>query len=279
MANVLVVFTPRSGSTIVSDLLAYKYNAINLDEVLDTTIRGVLYDKIPEDIKAILKERSLLDPQPNPTTKKERDSYFYDTFNLYKKRFEFVKETAQKYPIVIKYYPTAMLPGIGLVEWAIENDFELYFVSRRSFNKQLYSMLLAEVKTNFFKKARKAGKLEIPGIDGFLNTKGSSNVSFPPVNVPLEQAVEHIVKLTVINNMWKAYVNAYGRYGKVMYYEDTIVRGDYSLLGVDNELLQAYGKEEISLRPTHRYNVGDQITNWQEILKIATLYEVPNIHE
>jgi len=36
---------------------------------------------------------------------------------------------------------------------------------------------------------------------------------------------------------------------------------------------------EISLRPTHRYNVGDQISNWQEILEIAKQYEVPNLHE
>ena len=279
MANVLVVFTPRSGSTIISDLLAYKYNAINLDEMLDTTIRGVLYDKLPEDIKVILKEQSLLDLPPNPTSKKERDSYFYDTFNLYNKRFEFVKDTAQKYPIVVKYYPTAMLPGIGIVEWAIENNFELYFVSRRNFKKQLYSTLLAEVKTNFYKKAKKAGRLEIPEISGFLNTKGSLNVSFPSVDVPPEQVIEQIVKLTVINNMWKAYVNAYGKYGKVMYYEDTIVRGDYSLLDISPDLLRAYGKEEISLRPTHRYNVGDQISNWQEILEMAKQYEVPNLHE
>jgi hypothetical protein len=64
-----------------------------------------------------------------------------------------------------------------------------------------------------------------------------------------------------------------------MYYEDTIVRGDYSLLDISPDLLQAYGKEEISLRPTHRYNVGDQISNWQEILEIAKQYEVPNLHE
>lgn len=279
MANVLVIFTPRSGSTIVSDLLAYKYNAINLDEILDTTIRGVLYNKIPEDIKVMLKERSLLDQPSAPRTAKERQSYFYDAFNQFNKRFQFVKEVAQKHPVVIKYYPTAMLPGIGIVEWAIENNFELYFVSRRNFKKQLYSILLAEAKTNFYKKATKAGKLEIPEISGFLNTKGTLNISFPPVNISYEYAVEQIVKLTVINNLWKAYVNAYGKYGKVMYYEDTIVRGDYSLLDINANLLQAYGKEEISLRPTHRYNVGDQISNWQQVLEIAKQYEVPNLHE
>lgn len=279
MANVLVVFTPRSGSTIVSDLLAYKYNAINLDEVLDTRIRGVLYDKMPEDVKVLLKQRSVLDEQPTPTTKKERDSYFYDTYSFFNKKFEFVKEVSQKYPIVVKFYPTAILPGIGLVEWAIKNNFQLYFVSRRNFKKQLYSMLLAEVRTNFLIRARKAGKLEGPEITGFLNTKGGFNVSFPPANVPLHHVLEQVVKLTVINNMWKSYVNAYGRYGKVMYYEDTIVKGDYSLLDVSPDLLQAYANEEISLRPTHRYNVGDQISNWQEILEIAKQYEVPNLHE
>ncbi len=279
MANVLVVFTPRSGSTIISDLLAYKYNAINLDEMLDSTIRSVLYDKIPEDIKVILRERSLLEQVPDPTTNKDRYSYHYNVFSKYNKRVEFVKEVTQKYPIVIKYYPTASLPGIGLVEWAIENNFELYFASRRNFKKQLYSLLLAGVKTNFYKKAKRAGKLEIPEINGFLNTKGSLNVSFPSVIVPPEQAIEQIVKLTIINNLWKSYVSAYGKYGKVMYYEDTIVKGDYSLLDVSNDLLQAYAKEEISLRPTHRYNVGDQISNWQEILEITKQYEVPNLHE
>lgn len=140
-------------------------------------------------------------------------------------------------------------------------------------------MLLAEAKTNFYRGAKKAGKLEIPEITGYLNTRGNLNISFPPVNVPLEQAIEQIVKLTAINTMWKAYVNTYGEYGKVMYYEDTIVRGDYSQLDVTHDLLHAYGKEQLSLRPTHKYNVGDQISNWQQILDIAKQYEVPNIHE
>lgn len=279
MANVLVIFTPRSGSTIISDLLAYKYNAVNLDEMLDSTIRSVLYNKIPEDIKVILKERSLLENLPDPITNKEKHTYLYNAFKLHNKRFDFVKEVTQKYPIVVKYYPTGPLPGIGIVEWAIENNFELYFVSRKSFKKQLYSILLAQVKTNYYRKAKKAGRQEIQEINGYINTKGSLNVSFPPANVPLELAIDQIVKLTVIDNMWKAYVNAYGKYGKVMYYEDTIVRGDYSLLDISPDLLQSYAREEISLRPTHRYKVGEQISNWQEILEIAKQYEVPNLHE
>lgn len=272
----MVVFTPRSGSTIVSDLLAYKYNAINLDEMLFTSIRSVLYDKIPEDIKTALNERSLLEQVPDPTTSKEKHTYLYNVFNQYNKRFDFVKEVVQKHPIVIKYYPTAPMPGIGIVEWAIENNFELYFISRKNFKKQLYSYMLAEAKTNFYRGAKKAGRLEIPELAGYLNTKGGLNVSFPPVNVPMEQAIEQIVKLTAINSMWRVYANAYGKHGKVMYYEDTIVRGDYSQLDISDDLLQAYAKEKTSLRPTHRYNVGEQISNWQEILEVTKQYEIPH---
>lgn len=239
----------------------------------------MLYDKIPEDVKTALTERSLLEQVPDPTNNKEKFSYLYNVFNQYNKRFEFVKEVSQKHPIVIKYYPTAPMPGIGIVEWAIENNFELYFITRRSFKKQLYSYMLAEAKTNFYRGAKKAGRLDVPEFAGYLNTRGGINVAFPPVNVPLEQAIENIVKLTAINSMWKIYADAYGKHGKVMYYEDTIVKGDYSQLDMNSELLQAYGKEDISLRPTHRYNVGEQISNWEQVLEIAKQYEVPNLHE
>lgn len=279
MANALVVFTPRSGSTIISDLLAYKYNALNLDEFIDARIRSVLYDNIPEDIKIVIEERSLLSEVPTPKTPQESQLYYYRVLNNFKKKFEFVKEIAQKYPVVVKYYPTAVLPGIKFVEWAIENNFELYFISRRNFHKQLYSLLLAHTKSRLYKAANKAGKLKLSGMDAYLNVKGNLNVSFPPQKLALHTATEEIVKLTIMNNLWRSYINAYGKYGKVMYYEDTVVKGDYSLLNISSDLLQAYAKEKNSLRPTQKYNIGDQITNWQEILEIAQYYEVPNLHE
>ena len=281
MANALIVLTPRSGSTIASDLLAYKYNAINLDEMLYGSIRSVLYDKIPEDIKLILNDQSILEVFriQDPTNKKQRQSFIYDNLQYHNKRVDFLKEVCKKHSVVVKYYPTMMAPGVNIIEWAIKNNFELYFLSRRSFEKQLYSYTLADIKSIFFRKAKAAGKLQLNEYAGYLNLKNTPKVVFPPQTFSIERATENIVKLMTINNLWKMYLNAYGKYGKLMYYEDTVAKGNFSQLNISNEMIQAYCGKEFSLRPSHKYSVGEQIINWQEILEIAKQYKVPNSYE
>lgn len=267
MANVLIVFTPRSGSTIIGDLLAYKNNGINLDEILTGFVKGPLKEKIPTEVSKLLTLREL--------SKKAADSQYWNTFFDYHNHgLEFLKEVVYSYPIVLKYYPIVAVPGVKLIEWAINNKFELYFTYRENFEQQLYSMILADVKERVYTNAKKAGKLVTHEHAGHLNMKGGIDVKFPPVQYPMADAYHMLIKLSSIKVLWESYVKQYGKYGKVICYEETVAKKDFSMIGITPEQFNQYQAQDKSLRPSFEYKLGKQLTNWDEISELATYFDI-----
>lgn len=278
MANALIVFTPRSGSTIVGDLLAYKNNAINLDEILTGgTVRGLLREKLPTDINNLLMSKGLA-KRAAGLQRDENNSdvvkYWNNLFDYYKDGLEFIKEVGVSYPVVLKYYPIAALPGVKLIEWAINNNFELYFTYRENFEQQLYSMILADVKEKFYDKVKKAGKLTMHKHAGYLNMKGGRRVVFPPVQYTRSEAIHMTVKLSTIGVLWESYVKQYGKYGKVICYEETIAKNDFSVIGITPEEFSQYQAQDKSLRPSFEYELGKQLTNWDEVTELASHFHI-----
>lgn len=267
MGNALIIFTPRSGSTIAAELLAYKYKSINLDELVTGQLRGVIRDRLPPDVKELVLQSEILNEDI-----KIPDDNLSNTYKLFHKRFDTIKQIQKKHPVVLKYFPTFSTPGVGIIEWATLNNFEIYFVTRRSAEEQLYSYLLANSKESFYKSAKRAGRLKIYEYAGFLNVKNAPRVVFPPVTITEERALNLILTLCGINNTWTAYYNKFKDYGKVVYYEDGIVRGDFSEFGINSELYKDYSLEPKSLQPTYEYSIGDQISNWNDMLEIFKQY-------
>jgi hypothetical protein len=276
VANALVVFTPRSGSTIVGDLLAHKYNAVNLDEALGGQIRGPLIKRIPPDVRHCLDQFNVL-KRGSKVLEIGPDSAkiaWGEAVQFYDDGLACFDQIAAKHSIVVKCYPTIGIPGVKIINWAIKNNFELYFTYRRSFEEQLYSYTLAECREKFYNNIAKAGKLKMPPYAGFLNTKGSTRVEFPPVEYPIQLAMPLIIRLCGIRSLWSSYYRTYGRYGKVLCYEDTIQKNDFSALGITAEQFKEYSDKDSSLRPSNEYVLGKQIKNWEQIVNIARNYHI-----
>lgn len=277
MANALIVFTPRSGSTIVGDLLAYKNNAINLDEIVTGSVRGPLREKLPTDVNKLLMSKGLA--KRAAALQEEQNSsdvvkYWNNLFDYYKDGLGFIKEVAASYSVVLKYYPIVALPGVKLIEWAIDNNFELYFTYRENFEQQLYSMILADVKEKFYSNAKKAGKLVMHKHAGYLNIKDGKKVVFPPVQYTRPDAIHMAVKLSSIRVLWESYVKQYSKYGKLICYEETIAKNDFSVIGVTPEEFNQYQIQDKSLRPSFEYELGKQLTNWDEIAELASHFNI-----
>lgn len=275
--NSLIIFTPRSGSTIIGDLLAYKNNAINLDEIITGSMRYPFQEKLPDDVNKIIRDKDFVNKATalmEEQHSKDAPTYWNNMFSFYQERMEFLRDVTKAHNVVVKYYPIVALPGVKLIEWAVQNDFDIIFSYRKNFEEQLYSLVLADVKERFYKNLYKSGKLTMYKNAGYLNIKGSRKIVFPPVYYSRPQALQVIVKLTNIRTLYNTYINQFGMYGKVVCYEDTIAKNDFSSIGITAEEYAAYQIKDKSLRPTYDYEIGKQITNWEEVLEIASHYNI-----
>lgn len=261
MANALIIFTPRSGSTIVSDLLSFKYNGVNLDEIFQGTVREPLKTKLPQDIRKLIEINKINERRRQQSRKDQRDKYNLQNFTIHETCLALVKHCITKYPTIIKLYPTyKSFPGKALVEWAIDNNFEVYFTTRRNYEDQLYSYLLALQKARSFKE----------DVDqAFLNTNSSKERKFEPIAIPPPKVFDSLMTMYNIQMHWYAMSKMYGNYGKVIYYEDHLAEGRFHEIGVDQEMYNNYIKQELFLRPSPAYTVGEEILNWPDIIEIA----------
>lgn len=274
MGNALIIFTPRSGSTIAAELLAHKHRAINLDEFMTGDIRPAIRNKLPvKFIEAVDNFRSI---NPKLSDKKEVNmnqmQKLVYAFEVYQERFKFITQLNQYNNIVLKYYPSFGSPGVKLTQWAIDNNFELYFVKRRCIEEQLYSCLLADSKENFYKAAKAAGRLQIPTGAGFINTKSTPRVVFPPVELTDEVILARICDIQAINSSFESYYTKFKDYGTLAVYEDTIVKEDFSQFNISSDVVAEYRSKPGTLTPTHEYVVGSQITNWDHALDLLRYY-------
>ena len=267
MANALIVFTPRSGSTIVAELLAYKYGAVNLDELMMSDIRGVIERKLPNDVRDLINKNKGLS-RATELYKSNTSKGLEKVYEYNRKRLELVKQINQIHPIVLKTYPSIPLPGITTIEWAIEKNFDIFFLQRRNVINQLYSYFLANTKEEFYKNAKKAGKLEIEKYAGFLNTKSTPRVVFPQVHLEKNRIIELVAVFNGFVSMHQCLLEKYKKYGKQVYYEDTIVRNDFSPFGITQNIVDEYVKHPLAIQSTYEYTVGSQFLNWDEVVSI-----------
>jgi hypothetical protein len=176
--------------------------------------------------------------------------------------------------LVIKYYPALASPGITFIEWAIENNYNIYFTKRRCIEDQLYSYLLADVKETFYRSAVKAGKLDIEKGAGFINTKSTPKVVFPKVTLRDDTIISRMCDLLSLNVIFDSYFNKFKDHAKLVVYEDTIAKNDFTTFGISDNLAQSYFQGENSLRPTTKSSIGEQFNNWDRVLEILKHYNM-----
>ncbi len=275
MASSVIVFTPRSGSTIAAELLAYKNKAINLDEFMAGNIRKPLFKRLPPNIKDSITDSKLLNDDCTElrATMTESEKFLLN-FDLYKRRSQYMKNLHDSNNLVIKYYPALASPGITFIEWAIENKYTIYFTKRRCIEDQLYSYLLADVKETFYRSAVKAGKLNIEKGAGFINTKSTPKVVFPKVTLPDDIIISRMCDLLSLNIIFNSYFDKFKDHARLVVYEDTIAKNDFTTFGISGNLAQSYFQGENSLRPTTKSSIGDQFNNWDRVLEILKHYNM-----
>lgn len=263
MDNTLIVFTPRSGSTFVGDVISYKNNALFLDELITGNIRLPLLNKLPVSIQHKLKHQQLIkgsDINSRPD--------WNQLHGKYNNSLSLIKQLAAEQAVTVKYFPNSLIQGTQLVEWAIDSKFKIFFVSRRNFERQLYSFLLAEYKQRVNKTA-----MGVVDSSGFVNT-GGNNKPLPVTRLTPNHMLGAITTLCNGINLWHMYLRQYGAYGKTVYYEDSIFENYLDEFDISDQVLEQYKQQTNSIKPTEPYRVGEHFDNWSDIVRIAKDYNI-----
>jgi len=141
VANCIIFFTPRTGSSILADLLAFKYNAWNLDEILSHQIRSQILNKLPPRVVDFIKQGNF-NARVNLNNKRPED-FYYEMSNEIIRAFSFAADLAQYNDVVLKCYTyPAALPH-KILQLAIQYNFEIYFLYRSNKVEQMRSLVTA----------------------------------------------------------------------------------------------------------------------------------------
>lgn len=271
MTNTLVVYTPRSGSSILNDLLAFKYGNINLDEITFSVVRGKFLDRLPQDIKekAITLNREYVETAPESESQLAQGTQITN----YLKRVEYVKSLTNL-GISIKEWANGKFPAHKYIEWCIDNNYEIYFLYRGSFEAQVYSLMCSALRNSQYSKQMRGKITRYDSVShAYLQFKNGDRVELKPAYIKTETIVQCIS--TTISNIyaWTSYHSKYSKYGVTMKFEDTVEKHDFSKAGIPPEMYYKYNNTPDPVVEFEKNPIGKYIGNWSEAKDYIDLYK------
>lgn len=252
MANTLVFFTPRSGSSYVNDLLSLQHNNINLDEFIHSRVRGSYFDRLPKDVKLIvsqLQQRTIFDYKDQAEAAVE--------FN---KRVRSVDFMSTARGISLKCIPVSpTIPVQQFIQHCIDKQYEVYFVYR-SVEHQVYSFLCSRIR------AAIAEQNNIPNETAFVNFKNAkAQYQFEPLEFPIKQALVDMENLQRYWRVWISYNTVFKNYVKTFSYEQFLTNP--LLADIQQQTIDNYNSRNDVIQPSNIGPVGSLITNWDQIVE------------
>jgi len=257
VANCIIFFTPRTGSSILADLLAFKYNAWNLDEILSHQIRSQILNKLPPRVVDFIKQGNF-NARVNLNNKRPED-FYYEMSNEIIRAFSFAADLAQYNDVVLKCYTyPAALPH-KILQLAIQYNFEIYFLYRSNKVEQMRSLVTAMAR-------EKNNKRPWSGHIYTNKTKSSQNES-----LTYDEKSMHNLCYQIGSSIhtWHYLHDRYKQHGVTMCYEDTIAKSDFTSASISKELFDQYLQQEEYLVPTKEKNT---IANWDVIEPVIEKY-------
>ena len=260
MANSLIFFTPRTGSSILADLLAFKYAAWNLDEILSHQVRPQIINKLPTSVIDRIKGGRFNARERYKG--KSSDSFYQLMCGEVLRSINFVKQLSNENDIVIKCYTyPAALPR-RVIELAIDNNFEIYFLHRSNIEEQMYSIAAAVLKEKHNKTTPWSAH---------VHTNKTQLPNTPPQVYSKKQMHTMAYQIGIAIHTWNTLQKVYGHYGVTACYEDTIAKNDFSFAKISDSIIDQYKLQSEYLVPT-KDKVENFILNWEELKPIINSY-------
>ena len=238
MSN-LILFTNRSGSTVLADIIAFNDRSINLGEGLHSLARDYNYNSLENKDTTLYKDFStvsLTRDHHNPST---RGSDHIGFFTGKSKRINQLKFTNLEW--TVKENLEKQTADIPFIDYCINNNVKVYITHRRDIQAQFLSVLNARYRLEIAKQQ---------GPSQFIYTNQDQFQKYNEMRVPFNFVYMYLNVFIDQLLVWRAVYEKYKNQLTVVSYEDNIRPMDFTSIGISNNVVDQYKKETQYLVPT-----------------------------
>lgn len=246
--NNLILFTNRSGSTILTDLISYSQGTINLGEGLHSAVRQYNYNKDNQRHSELYNQfsNSLTGMYHNEKTKGSDHIGF---FKAKSKRIEILKQSNESWTVKEQLEKQTM--DFSFIQYCIDNGVNVYLTHRRNIIEQFISKINARYRIQQQEEYARLPNLR-PNVrsSSFIFTNEDSCMKYNAMHVPFSWL--HMYTHIFIGQlfMWRVVYDRFKNDIKLVSYEDNIKPLQLENFGVTKQHVDDYQKEKVHLVPT-----------------------------
>ena len=240
MSN-LILFTNRSGSTILTDLISYSQGTVNLGEGLHSLVREYNYNS------DALRQSKLYDQFSSSLTaryhnEKTKGSDHIGFFKAKSKRIEILKQSNESW--TIKENLEKQTIDFSFIQDCIDSGVNVYLTHRKNLMEQFISKINARYR------------LEISNLrpntqsSQFIFTNEDSYVRYDTMHIPFSWLNMYTQVFIGQLFMWRVIYDRFKNDIKLVSYEDNIKPLQLEKFGITQQHIQQYQKEKVHLVPT-----------------------------
>lgn len=234
--NNLILFTNRSGSTILADLISYSQGTINLGEGLHSAVRQYNYNNNTQRQTKLYNEfsNSITAKYHNQTTNG------FDNIGFFKaksKRIEILKQSNENW--TLKENLEKQTIDFPFIQYCINNRVNVYLTHRSNIIEQFISKINARYR---IEQADRYGS--------FIFTNEDKHMKYSTMHISFSWLYMYTQVFIGQLFMWRIIYDRFKSNIKVVSYENNIKPLQLEEFGITKQHIENYQKEKVHLVPT-----------------------------
>lgn len=246
--NNLILFTNRSGSTILTDLISYSQGTINLGEGLHSAVRQYNYNKDNQRHSELYNQfsSSITARYHNETTNG------FDNIGFFKaksKRIEILKQSNESWTVKEQLEKQTM--DFSFIQYCVDNGVNVYMTHRKNIIEQFISKVNARYRIQQDEAYNKFPNLR-PNVrsSSFIFTNEDNCIKYDTMRIPFSWLNMYTQVFIGQLFMWRVVYDRFKKDIKLVSYEDNIKPLQLEKFGITQQHIQQYQKEKVHLVPT-----------------------------
>jgi len=232
----LILYTNRSGSTVLQDIISYAEGSVNLGEGLHSILRTYNYNSETNKQNELYAEFSKESLSGNHYNQKTKGADYINFFNSRRQRADILKTTT--YTWVAKDNLEKKSLDIPFIDYCFDNGINIYMTHRR------------DVVSQFISKINARYRSEIANNGNFIFTNNTPVTHYDTIDIPFTWLNMYTNVFLEQLMMWRIMYERYKSKIKLVSYEDSIAPMNFTSIGISNETVASYLNESEHLVPT-----------------------------
>lgn len=236
--NKLVLFTNRSGSTLLCDIIAYADGCINLGEGIHSVARHYNYNREQNKTTELYRKFSETNLATKYVTTKNRGSDFIEYSRAIRDRSLLLHNTTESW--VAKYNLEIIIFDNNFIQRCVDNNVCFYITHRENIVDQFVSRINARYRYEVAKHKN----------EGFIYTNNTPVENYHTMIVKFDWLQQCMVTFLEQLMLWRVIYERLKDHVNVVSYERCIQPMDFTSIGINHDTVTKYLQEKQHLIPT-----------------------------